>query len=132
MLKLIHPALALPMLLIACNGAYAAKACGEAVSTADMQACAQSALQAADDELNTSYKRLLQRFSGPSAPGEDNAAARRKLIAAQRAWITFRDADCDAQYQAHIGGTLRGLVMLGCKQQHTEQRTKQLNSYFPG
>lgn len=131
MLKLIHPALSAILLASACNAAQAAQDCSNAVSTVDMQECAQKSLKAADADLNTSYQKLLKRLSGTSAPGEDNAASKRKLINAQKAWIVFRDADCDAQYQAHIGGTLRGLVSLGCKQQHTEQRTRELDNYLP-
>ncbi|UFH49374.1 lysozyme inhibitor LprI family protein [Pseudomonas sp. KNUC1026] len=131
MLKLIRPALSAILLASACSAAQAAQDCSGAVSTVDMQECAQKSLKAADADLNMSYQKLLKRLSGSSAPGEDNAASRRKLINAQKAWIAFRDADCDAQYQAHIGGTLRGLVLLGCKQQHTEQRTKELDNYLP-
>lgn len=110
-------ALALPL------GAYAATDCSQANTTVDMEQCAQSQYTAADQALNQAYKALTRRVTQP--------AAKAKLITAQKAWIAYRDADCAAQYQLYEGGSMRNVVLLGCKRQRTEERTQALHDYLP-
>jgi uncharacterized protein YecT (DUF1311 family) len=44
------------------------------------------------------------------------------LRGAQRAWITFRDADCGLQYQMFIDGTIRSNIYTGCMLNFTAAR----------
>ncbi|MBD1588256.1 lysozyme inhibitor LprI family protein [Pseudomonas typographi] len=116
-------ALALPLATALPAYAGAATPCAEATSTRALEQCAQQSLATADQALNSAYRDLLGHVSEP--------AANTKLVAAQRAWVAFRDADCAAQYQLYEGGSMRNLALLGCKQQRTEERTRTLRNYLP-
>ena len=65
------------------SSGYAGKQdCAEAVSTAEMQTCANRLYQEADAELNQVYRQLIAQLS---------AQRKTQLKASQQAWITFRD-----------------------------------------
>jgi uncharacterized protein YecT (DUF1311 family) len=64
-----------------------------AATQADLTECAGLDLKTADDELNATYLQLLKRAAG-------DPIAVRKIKAAQRAWVSFRDAQIAAFYPA--------------------------------
>lgn len=64
-----------------------------------MNICAGEDYQAADAKLNAAYRDLI---------GSDDADGKRLLQAAQRAWITFRDAECAHSTAASVGGSIDG------------------------
>ena len=51
-----------------------------------------------------------------------------ELIKAQRAWIKFRDADCEFQYKMHEDGTIRMIIYPSCLHNHTKQRNIELQN----
>jgi uncharacterized protein YecT (DUF1311 family) len=52
--------------------------------------------------------------------------AEQALVKAQRAWIDYRDAECDAfGFQAR-GGTMEPMLVAGCLANITDKRTKEL------
>jgi uncharacterized protein YecT (DUF1311 family) len=59
--------------------------CGEKTSTPDVVECVQAKTSVADQRLNAAYKVLLARIE---------AAQRQPLLAAQRLWVQYRDANC--------------------------------------
>lgn len=77
----------------------------------EMNECAGLAYQEADKRLNQVYKQL------PRTPG---------LVAAEKAWIAFRDAECTYEAQAVEGGSMQPMVYANCLQSLTEDRIKQL------
>ncbi|VTU24952.1 hypothetical protein H6CHR_02296 [Variovorax sp. PBL-H6] len=100
-------------------------------NTAEINQCAQQALERKDRELNTAYQALLKSLDPTDkADAIDYAGARRLLQQAQRAWIQFRDNDCKAKYMLNAGGTVRDIAALSCQIEHTEQRTKQLRDWL--
>jgi uncharacterized protein YecT (DUF1311 family) len=50
------------------------------------------------------------------------------LIAAQRAWLQYRDAHCQSEGYEARGGSLELLLVSTCKRRLTEERTEQLRS----
>jgi uncharacterized protein YecT (DUF1311 family) len=50
------------------------------------------------------------------------------LRKAQRLWIPYRDAACEAAAAPYQGGTIQPLIRLGCLTDLTETRTKELRS----
>src|SRR5438309_2132448 len=60
-------------------------------SQAEMNDCAYKESADANRELNRVYQAVLKRYA-------DDVVLIKKLKAAQRAWVTFRDAEIDAQY----------------------------------
>ena len=75
-------------------------------------------------KLNEVYQRVLKAFGD-----QEHAAARSKLIAAQRAWVRFREADCNAVFEKWAGGSVRTVMYIGCMQKHAEQRIKDLEDF---
>lgn len=101
--------------------------CGTAVSTYALQYCAGLELEKADAELNQTYsrassaaRRLDSEFQSGPVPIKE------LLLQAQRAWIPFRDAACDAEASLAQGGTGQSLFYLECKTRITRQRTQDL------
>lgn len=113
------------MLPVACI----AMDCDKAIATPDINACAYADYQKADAALNAMYKRVLDAYK--DGQGEAGSySTRADLVKAQRAWVQFRDANCNAVYDRWQQGTIRGLMANACLKELTEQRTAQLESQF--
>lgn len=108
--------------LAACS-AYALN-CQSALSTPDLNECAQQEQRAVEAKLNQVYQKALKSVSEPTT--EQDAETKRKLIQAQRAWVKFRDADCEAVYSRFADGSMRNIMFMGCMQQHAERRIADL------
>ncbi|HVE10533.1 MAG TPA: lysozyme inhibitor LprI family protein [Paraburkholderia sp.] len=108
------------MLLIVSSSVLAAQPdCANAVTQADMDQCASISLKASDAKLNQTYKALLAKVS------KDGKV---KLQKAQRAWIGWRDAQCDFIAAGSSGGTIHSMAQASCINQLTQAQTKLLDS----
>ena len=65
--------------------------CGNLHTQAEMNDCAATEAKRADAALNEAYKELLRKV-------KENDIATRKLVAAEKAWIVFRDAELAAEW----------------------------------
>jgi uncharacterized protein YecT (DUF1311 family) len=110
----------------AVGASAAALDCEKAMSTPDVNECAAIELKAVEEKLNQVYQRTLKALD---EDGKESVEARQKLIVAQRAWVKFREADCDAVYQRRIGGTIRTIMYIGCMQGHAKERIKALEDF---
>jgi uncharacterized protein YecT (DUF1311 family) len=77
----------------------------------EMNQCAANEYRAADRDLNAFYSKLEKT---------------KELIAAERAWIVYRDAECAYQVKAVEGGSMAPMVQASCLADLTKQRLKQL------
>ncbi len=108
----------------------------DSVVTVDLIACAKAEYDRADAALNAQWKSALAQTKGSDAgSGEDRAANGglsygQSLLAAQRAWLAYRDAECALQVYGNAGGHELPIYRLGCLTELTEQRTKQLHDDF--
>lgn len=59
-----------------------------------LEDCLGKEVAEADKALNAAYRKVLAAIDKDATPSDPKAAWRDNLIAAQRAWIVFRDADC--------------------------------------
>ncbi|MNJ69263.1 hypothetical protein D3C77_655930 [compost metagenome] len=84
-----------------------------------MNICAFQDYQRADARLNAAYKKRVATL---------DKAQLDRLRTAQRAWITFRDAQCRYEAGVYEGGSMAPLVHSSCLTKLTEQRTKDLVS----
>ncbi len=100
-----------------------AAGCGDAPTQLAMNECAAASLKQTDTALNTAYQRIMQRLA-------DDADARRLLTAAQRAWVSFRDANCTFAAAKVGGGSIYGMIVTSCKDALTNQRLKQLETFL--
>ncbi|MFN7319291.1 MAG: lysozyme inhibitor LprI family protein [bacterium] len=95
--------------------------CNNPQTQSQMNICASIAYQNADRKLNQVYQQLLPKLS---------AARKQKLIAAQQAWIKFRDSSCEFERSAYEGGSMAPMIYGFCLADVTEQRTKDLQRYL--
>jgi uncharacterized protein YecT (DUF1311 family) len=118
--------LALVMLLLIGGRALAqqsgnADCYNTAVTQFDLDACAGSDFEAADKELNKTYRELLSRLP--------DSADQNALKSAELAWIAFRDKDCEFEAGPVEGsGSIRPMVAGMCLADRTRARVAQLKS----
>ena len=92
-----------------------------------MTACARVDFEKADQDLNTIWPKL-KTDAEDSDKTTDKHEYSDALLASQRAWITFRDAECEWQgFEAH-GGSLEPMLVAGCLARLTRDRIKQLQT----
>lgn len=107
--------------------------CENALSTYEMNICAGRAFEVADARLNAVYKNALAAIP-ELATGEKPFDARSweaALRASQRAWIAFRDAECEEHVAMFwSGGSGATVDIIGCQTEKTEARTKELSERY--
>jgi len=94
--------------------------------TPEIEFCANREFQKADHKLNATYNQVVTQIKANSS----DKSMLSQLVKAQRLWVAFRDAECVAHYTYYIDGTIRGLMFVSCKTQLTEQREKDLRSFY--
>ena len=90
-------------------------------SQAGLNQCAGDAYKKADAALNATYRQVMARL-------KDSEAAAKSLVAAQRAWIAYRDAECDFMSSGVEGGSARPMIVAQCLEQLTTRRTDDLKA----
>ena len=106
-------------LLLLIPAAQAATSCEQANTQSAMNECAASAYKKSDAELNRVYKEVRAGL-------KDNKQMTDKLVKAQRAWVTFRDAECGFQAARTTGGSVHAMVVSMCLDDVTRTRTQAL------
>lgn len=99
--------------------------CKDAQTQTDMNICADYAFKKSDEDLNATYKKALKMLQ------TSDASKLKKFKETQRAWIKFRDLNCDYAAKVYEGGTMARMAHASCMQELTEQRTKQIPHLFP-
>ncbi|MBF0371724.1 MAG: DUF1311 domain-containing protein [Magnetococcales bacterium] len=93
--------------------------CAKAMGMVELKYCSGEAYRLADEDLNSMWKSV-------TAGLEKNF--KRTLIEAQRAWITFRDRNCEAE-TFHSQGTTGYMVNYDvCLERMTRHRTEELRT----
>jgi len=93
--------------------------CENAVTTVDMIKCADRDYAEADKRLNAYYGELRA--------GMDETA-RKLLRNSQRAWIAYRDAECERIRDIARDGTMAPILQISCLADLTEQRIQDLEA----
>ena len=88
-------------------------------STMGMVQCIGEELKVQDKALNAAYRDLV---------GDMNARQKANLLKAQRAWIAFRDAECDLDASVALGGSMHGMLVSDCRAAMTDERVKALKA----
>lgn len=96
-----------------------------AVTTYEMLDCYREKIDVADAQINVTYNQLMAMFQelDSSEPATQMA---QKLRLAERAWIKFRDANCDSVAAQAGRGTMGGLLYSRCRVDMTLQREEAL------
>ncbi len=103
--------------------AHSSPPCENASSQASLNECATQSMHRADAELNRLYQALTKSL-------KDDPEAERKLVAAQREWIKFRDSECSFQALKSEGGSANAMVLSMCVEDHTRTRMRSLRGYL--
>ena len=106
--------------------------CKNPVTQMDMNFCADADFQEADKALNAAYRQTMKAMEATDAELEeinpDLIGAVDTLKKAQRAWIAYRDGQCDlAGFEAR-GGSMEPMLVSGCLADLTRKRTAELKS----
>lgn len=97
--------------------------CNNPQSQHEMNACAGQRWQTSDRELNQIYQALIPQLSN---------SRRQQLVTAQRAWITFRDSECEFYSSFAEGGSMQPMLRSGCLANLTDIRNSELYQYRQG
>jgi uncharacterized protein YecT (DUF1311 family) len=113
--------------------------CPEAKSQLDLNECYANLYQSADTQLNATYNNIVgfMKKNLSVAQHDNNAVlvthnetSLTKLLAAQRAWLAYRDAHCDSVKFQYEGGSIQPMVWSQCMADTTQQRITTLSSAY--
>ncbi|MDO7900279.1 lysozyme inhibitor LprI family protein [Pseudomonas citrulli] len=100
-----------------------AQDCTNAMTQGEMNQCSAQESKAADKTLNDLYQQITARL-------KDNPDAKQRLVKAQRAWIAFRDAECDFSASGVEGGSVYPLIYNDCLTAQTKARVEAFKTYL--
>lgn len=92
--------------------------CANAEDQSSMNYCAQQSYQEADAALNKTYKALSQTVSKEGLV---------KLKIAQRAWLSYRDAQCAFDTYGTVDGSVHSMIVSSCLEELTQAQTARLS-----
>lgn len=99
-------------------------------STLGMTYCLNAEAEVWDGFLNAEYRAAQDWVKAADADEAAHfpafAVRAEKLLAAQRAWIAFRDAECALEYARWGSGSMRNIAHADCVMRMTAERTIQL------
>ena len=120
--------------------------CGQTLARADetidckdpqdqntMTRCAGLDYEKADKDLNKLWPSIkASAEDSDKGAGADEGGYVKALMASQKAWIAFRDAECTWQgFESH-GGSMEPMLVNGCLARLTRERIKQLTENSDG
>ncbi|MCF3640915.1 lysozyme inhibitor LprI family protein [Rhizobium sp. TRM95111] len=108
--------------------------CENAMAQQDMNYCAGKDFEAADAELNAAYKQAMAAMRETDRElGEISktyVGAVEALKKAQRAWIGYRDGECELAGFDARGGSMEPMLVSGCRAEMTRKRTVELKALY--
>ena len=116
--------LLLGAILLAPSAPVLAASCADAPNQMEANSCVSEQFDKADAELNRLYSALRAKLD---ASGQTN------LVTAQRAWIAFRDFECNLRTgyntsDPSANGTIAPMLVGECRTSLTRQRSKELQA----
>jgi len=83
--------------------------------------CADAAYKKTDAKLNAVYRQIVARLAG-------DADTKARLVAAQKAWIAFRDAECKFRAGNAEGGSIYPMLVIQCRDALEQKRIEELSA----
>jgi uncharacterized protein YecT (DUF1311 family) len=102
--------------------------CYDSAQTNDaLKACANEDYALADNKLYQIYTKLTEQIKGninPDAIDQSDTALEtlNRLVISEKAWISYRDAQCNFEGTVMIGGHGEAVVVTGCLSRLTKER----------
>jgi uncharacterized protein YecT (DUF1311 family) len=84
----------------------------------ELEGCAEHAIVRTDRKIDAVAKTVFDLLG--------DTAARRRFVAAQRAWLSFRAADCLSVSDKYEGGTLAALLDATCTADRSTQHLREI------
>jgi uncharacterized protein YecT (DUF1311 family) len=100
----------------------AASCLDKATTQGELDACAGMQASEADKLLNHAYQSVMKYFC-------QGDAERDQLVASERAWLAFRNADC--AFWGAGGGSIAPMNQAFCVAELSRQRAKELDGWPP-
>ena len=104
--------------------------CDDPIAQQEMNWCAAQDFRKADDALNEQWKltadAMKERDLNVDRTYDKRPGHFDTLLAAQRAWLTYRDQHCASEGYLFRGGSMEPLLVGTCKAKLTRNRTQQL------
>ena len=100
------------------------------MSQSGLNVRADSDFSRADAAMNVQYHvtmaamKTMDEADAPDA--KSGPSYQEALLAAQRAWLTFRDTECVAEGYQYRGGSAQNMAIVDCRATLTKARTAQL------
>lgn len=99
----------------------------------DMTICAGKDYEKADKQLNAEYQKLRKALTARDKTADaDGKGATEALVAAQRAWVAFRDANCALSGFQARGGTMEPMLISSCLAEMSGKRAEELRQLGEG
>ncbi len=106
--------------------------CANPVVQQELNYCAAQEFHEADAQLNAQWQVTtaeMHRVDEATQPHSDGRPGYFvQLLAAQRAWLAYRDAQCDSEGYLARGGSAEPMLVAGCRAALTRERTDELRS----
>lgn len=92
----------------------------------------QLEFDAADRDLNNVYQAIIKKIQNNAFSDSlvDKSDLSNSLRTSQRAWLIFRDENCEAYYTLFSGGSDRNQTRMTCLIKMTQQRTDYLATTY--
>lgn len=102
----------------------------------EMTNCAHRDYDAADRAMNIQWVKTAAKMkrsdAGMQSYDDGQPGFFETLLAAQRAWLTYRDAHCQSAGYYARGGSMEPMLVSLCKANLTNERTEQLRVLAEG
>ena len=109
--------------------------CNNPMTQSDMNICADQDYREADKALNAQWaaiKPIVKEWDETLKSVGMVPTAEASLLKAQRAWIDYRDGQCDTAEASVQGGTMAPTIYSSCMADLTRKRTEELKSLAEG
>lgn len=106
--------------------------CEDATSNVEIGNCVYAAYQKADKELNAIWPKVLAYIDtqGDYMPADAMQKWKAMIVAAQKAWVSFKEQDCGAVQYEWWGGSGASIAETSCLYAHTAQRVEDLKERY--
>lgn len=106
--------------------------CNNAQAQGEMNECAEDEYRRADAALNAQWMltvaHMKQKDRDFDVVNDDRPGYQATLVAAQRAWLAYRDRQCDMEGYQMRRSAAEPRIISSCKIRMTEQRVTELKS----
>jgi uncharacterized protein YecT (DUF1311 family) len=105
--------------------------CLNSPTGSEQKQCTQALFQNAAEEMKQAYAGVMEKAAEADArtSGSGDGSSSAAISESQRAWETYRDAECK-NVVGRGGGSGRMVWIVGCLVEKTRERIRELNTPF--